>query len=139
MGRHGEDRFGCDPWTAWLWKSSSTKRKENGGIRVGNGFTVAAGPLIPWKFICRLPASPVAATSSSPTLMANSEYEESWSDPEIEVYSGTGLQLAGPSEVSVDTLARFSGRLSEEIASGVANQEIQIAVDGQPASFARLH
>ena len=45
---------------------------------------------------------------------SNDDYEESWSDPEIGVYSGTELEFSGPSEISVDEEGTFRGRLTEE-------------------------
>ena len=107
------------------------EKKENGGVKVGTG-TAERGR---FSVDIRLPAR--FARGSYQLIahaLANSEYEESWSDPEIKVYSSTGLELTGPAEVSVDTAAQFSGRLSEEVAGGVANQEIQITVDGQPTA-----
>ena len=109
------------------------ERKENGGIKVGTGsvergrFSVAVH--LPTRF-ARGGYQLIAHA------MANSEYEESWSDPEIKVYSGTGLQLAGPAEVSVDTVAEFSGQLSEEVAGGLVDREILITIDGRLASRA---
>ena len=107
------------------------EKKENGGVKVGMG-TAERGR---FSVEIRLPAR--FARGSYQLIahaLANSEYGESWSDPEIKVYSGTGLQLTGPAEVSVDTAAQFSGQLSEGLSSGVANQEIQITVGGQPAA-----
>ena len=63
--------------------------------------------------------------------LGNAIYGESWSDPEIEVYSGTGLKLMGPATVSVDTTAIFAGQLSEESGAVITDQEILIAIDGQ--------
>ena len=107
------------------------KKKENGGIKIGTGAVergrYSAEVHLPTRF-ARGGYQLIAHA------MGNSEYEESWSDPEIKVYSGTGLQLAGPSEVSVDTIAQFSGQLAEEVAGSLADQEIQISIDGQLAS-----
>ncbi len=107
------------------------EKKENGGIKIGTGavergrFSVEAN--LPTRFTR-------GGYQLIAHAVANAEYEESWSDPEIKVYSGTGLQLAGPSEVSVDTIAHFSGQLSEEVAGVLADREIQITIDDQPAS-----
>ena len=62
--------------------------------------------------------------------VGNKRYEESWSDPDISVYSGSGIRLTGPSEVPVDVEAVFTGRLSEDTGRGVPDRQIQIAVDG---------
>ena len=65
--------------------------------------------------------------------VGNSEYSESWSDPEITVYSGTNVQLTGPTAVSVDTLVRFAGRLTGDVDGDLANREVQVSVDAQAA------
>ena len=60
-------------------------------------------------------------------------FEESWSDPDISVFSGTGLELTGPTRVPVDDEAEFSGKLTEETGEGVAGSELEIVVDGTVA------
>ena len=62
--------------------------------------------------------------------VANTHFEESWSDPDISVFSGTGIELTGPTRVPVDGVAEFSGRLSEETGSGIPGRELEIIVDG---------
>ena len=107
------------------------EKKENGGIKVGTGSVERGRFSVEVHLPTRFARGGYQLIAHA---MANSEYEESWSDPEIKVYSGTSLQLAGPAEVSVDTVAQFSGQLSEEVAGDLANQEIQITIDGQQAS-----
>ena len=63
--------------------------------------------------------------------VANEEYVESWSDPDITVYSESGLQLTGPSEISVDAQALFRGKLLDDTGSGVADMEVKVVVDGR--------
>ena len=65
--------------------------------------------------------------------VANAHFEESWSDPDISVFSGTGLELTGPTRVPVDDEAEFSGKLTEETGEGVAGSELEIVVDGTVA------
>ena len=105
------------------------KKKENGGVKVGTGAAERGRFTVDIRLPARFARGSYQLIAHA---LANSEYEESWSDPEIKVYSSTGLELTGPAEVSVDTVAQFSGRLSEEVAGALANQEIQITVDGQP-------
>ena len=104
------------------------EEKENGGIKVGTGSVERGRFSVEVHLPTRFARGGYQLIAHA---MANSEYEESWSDPEINVYSGTGLQLTGPAEVSVDTVAQFSGQLSEEVAGGLADREIQITIDGQ--------
>ena len=107
------------------------EEKENGGIKVGTGSVERGRFSVEVHLPTRFARGGYQLIAHA---IANSEYEESWSDPEINVYSGTGLQLTGPAEVSVDTVAQFSGQLSEEVTGGLADREIQITVDGQQTS-----
>ncbi len=107
------------------------EKKENGGVKVGTGAVERGRYSVEVHLPTRFARGGYQLIAHA---VGNSEYEESWSDPEIKVYSGTGLQLAGPSEVSVDTIAQFSGQLSEEVAGSLADREIQITIDGQLAS-----
>ena len=47
-------------------------------------------------------------TSSSPTPSAMDSTADSWSDPDVTVYSESGLQLTGPGELAVDVPAVFT-------------------------------
>ena len=107
------------------------EKKENGGIKIGTGAVERGRFSVEVHLPIRFARGGYQLIAHA---MGNSEYEESWSDPEIKVFSGTGLQLAGPSEVPVDTVAQFSGQLSEEVAGSLADREIQITIDGQPTS-----
>ena len=102
--------------------------KENGGIEVGSG-TTADG-----KFEVEL-RIPRTFTAGSYQLIAhaiaNETYTESWSDPEIGVYSTTGLEFTGPAEIAVDVPAKFSGRLTQDDGEPVDNREVQVQVDGR--------
>ena len=103
-------------------------KKENGGIEVGSG-TTARG-----KFEVEL-RIPRTFTAGSYQLIAhaiaNETYSESWSDPEIGVYSTTGLEFTGPAEIAVDVPAKFSGRLTQDDGEPVDNREVQVQVDGR--------
>ena len=63
--------------------------------------------------------------------VASEEYEESWSDPDITVYSESGLQLTGPSEIPVDTQALFRGKLLDDTGGGIGEMEVRVVVDGR--------
>ncbi len=103
-------------------------KKENGGIKVGSGATVRG------KFQVQL-RIPRTFTAGSYQLIAhaiaNETYSESWSDPEIGVYSTTGLEFTGPAEIAVDVPAKFSGRLTQDDGEPVDNREVQVQVDGR--------
>ena len=63
--------------------------------------------------------------------IANSAFDESWSDPEIAVYSGTGIHFIGPSELAVDVPATYRGRLTEETGAPIGGQGVLIAVEDE--------
>ncbi len=102
--------------------------KEHGGTIIGET-TVQRG-----NFRAEV-ALPSSMNRGSYQLLAhavgNEEYVESWSDPDITVYSESGIQLTGPGEVPVDTQALFRGKLLDDTGSGVANFELQVSVDGR--------
>ena len=62
----------------------------------------------------------------------NDRFNESWSDPDVTVFSRSGLQLSGPSQVPIGVDAIFHGRLSEDNDAGAANRELAVTVDGAP-------
>ena len=101
--------------------------KEHGGIKIGT----AVSQFGRWTAEVRMPIDvkrgPYQLLARA---MKNEQFNESWSDPDITVYSGTGIELTGPARIPVDTAAEFSGRLTEEIGTGVEGQELSIVVDG---------
>ncbi len=102
--------------------------KEHGGTRIGET-TVDRGN---FQAEVTLPSS--MSRGSYQLLahaLANEQYLESWSDPDITVYSESGLQLTGPGEIPVDTQALFRGKLLDDSGGGVANLELQVSVDGR--------
>ena len=62
--------------------------------------------------------------------VGNDRYVESWSDPGISVYSESGMELFGVTEVDVDTEARFQGRLYDDAGAGVPDLELTVSIDG---------
>ena len=101
--------------------------KEQGGTIIGTAVTRFGT----WSAEVRMPREmergPYQLLARA---VANTHFEESWSDPDISVFSGTGIELTGPTRVPVDNEARFSGRLSEETGSGIPGRELEIIVDG---------
>ena len=61
---------------------------------------------------------------------SNDDYEESWSDPEIGVYSGTEMEFSGPSEISVDEEGTYQGRLMEETGGSLGGRTIRVNIQG---------
>ena len=105
------------------------RKKEHGGVRVGSSVThqgrFSVEVLLPVQF-AKGSYQVIAHAMGSPG------YGESWSDPEITVYSGTRIDLQGPAEISVGAPVEFHGRLSEEIGRAVAHQELLVKIDGTP-------
>ena len=62
--------------------------------------------------------------------VGNDRYVESWSDPGIAVYSESGMELFGVTEVDVDTEARFQGRVYDDAGAGVPDLELTVSIDG---------
>ncbi len=102
--------------------------KEHGGIKIGE----TTSQLGKFQTEVTLPSSmergPFQLLAHA---VGNEQYAESWSDPDITVYSESGIQLTGPEEVPVDTEALFRGKLMDDTGIGVANLELQVAVDGR--------
>ena len=102
--------------------------KEHGGILIGE--TIAQNGRFEADVIV-----PSSLERGSYQLLAhavaNDQYEESWSDPDITVYSESGLQLTGPSEVPVDTQALFRGKLLDDTGGGVGDMDVKVLVDGR--------
>ena len=61
--------------------------------------------------------------------VGNERYLESWSDPDVTVYSESGLELTGPQEVAVDSPAVFSGIFRDDTGSGVPDVELGVTID----------
>lgn len=104
------------------------EEKENGGWRLGSGPTSGG------RFQIDVTV-PVSFEGGDYQLIAhavgNDDYEGSWSDPEIGVYSGTELEFIGPSEISVDAESDFKGRLMDESGDSMAGRFIQVSIDGE--------
>ena len=62
--------------------------------------------------------------------VGNDRYVESWSDPGIAVYSDSGMELFGVTEVDVDSEARFQGRVYDDAGAGVPDLELTVSIDG---------
>ena len=65
--------------------------------------------------------------------VGNERYIESWSDPDIKVFSGNRIELSGPAEVALNARAVFNGMLIEDSGRGVAGRELTVTFDGNTA------
>ncbi len=65
--------------------------------------------------------------------VGNERFIESWSDPDIKVFSGNRIELSGPAEVALNARAVFNGMLIEDSGRGVAGRELTVTFDGNTA------
>ena len=104
------------------------EEKVNGGVKIGSGITedgrFEIEILVPTEF-------EGGSYQLIAHAIANSNFNESWSDPEISIYSGSEFELTGPTELPVDTEAVFRGKLFEETGRPLAGREIRVSIDGQ--------
>ena len=101
--------------------------KEHGGTLIGTTVTRSGR----WSAEVRIPGDmELGAYQLLARAVENDYYYESWSDPDITVYSGSGLELTGPTRVPVDDEAAFEGRLSDDRGVGLENREMVVSVDG---------
>ena len=101
--------------------------KEHGGRLIGTTVTRSGS----WSAEVRIPRDmELGAYQLLARAVENDHFYESWSDPDITVYSGSGLELTGPTRVPVDDEAAFEGRLSDDGGMGLENREMVVSVDG---------
>ena len=129
------------PFTVGGWVNSVTGRfvdgmkveiyvnetKEHGGTKIGETVTRQG------RYEVEVQLPPSLELGSWQLLARAVEmdgFNESWSDPDITVFSASGLRLTGPSKVPVDVEAVFTGRLSEDTGAGASGREITVAVNG---------
>ena len=102
--------------------------KEHGGTKIGEA-SVQGGN---YNATVRIPSSlPRGDYQLIAHAIGNGQYRESWSDPDVTVYSESGLQLSGPGEVAVDVPAIFTGRFMDDTGGGAADLPMQVSVDGR--------
>ncbi len=102
--------------------------KEHGGAKVGETVTSEGA----FQAEVRIPAR---FEPGSYQLLAravgNDRFLESWSDPDVGVYSTSGLSLTGLKQVPVDVEATFEGRLAEDTGEAIVGEEITVSIDGR--------
>ena len=102
--------------------------KANGGLRVGSGMVENGRYTIEVSI-------PPAVDRGKYQLIAHAigteTHIESWSDPDIAVFSKSGLVLSGPQEVDVGTAAVFRGQVTEDTGDGVEGIPLTLVIDGR--------
>ncbi len=102
--------------------------KEHGGTLIGTG-TASEGT---FEIEVVVPSDlDLGSYQLIAHAIATEDYRESWSDPEIGVYSGTQFELTGPTELPVETEATFIGKLFEENGVAIGNHNVTVRVDGR--------
>ena len=102
--------------------------KANGGLRVGSGM-VENG-----RYSIEIEIPPSLDRGNYQLIahaIGNEKYNESWSDPDIAVFSKSGLVLSGPQEVDVGTAAVFRGQVTEDTGDGVEGIPLTLVIDGR--------
>ena len=102
--------------------------KEHGGTKIGQTTAEGGNFMTGVNLPSSMPRGPYQLLAH---VVGNDQYVESWSDPDITVYSESGIQLTGPGEVPIDTQALFHGKLLDDTGGGVSNQELQVSVNGR--------
>ena len=102
--------------------------KEHGGIKVGESESSLDGYVASVVLPDGVELGPYQLLARA---VGNDDYNESWSDPDITVFSGSGLELTGPSEVTIDVEATFTGNLSDDAGEAVADTNLAVFIDGE--------
>ena len=104
--------------------------KEHGGTKIGTT-TSRSGR---FEAEVQLPAGmELGGYQLLARAVGNDRFNESWSDPDIKVFSGNRIELSGPAEVALNAAALFEGRLIEDAGQGVAGRELAVTFDGNAA------
>ena len=102
--------------------------KDHGGTKIGTAVTRFGG----FQASAEIPTGlKLGSYQLLARAVANEDFNGSWSDPDITVFSASGLELTGPAEVPVDVEAVFHGRVTDDTGAGVADRHVSVTVDGQ--------
>ena len=101
--------------------------KEHGGTKLGEAVTSQGR----FQAEVKLPAYiELGSYQLLARAVGNEQYNDSWSDPDVGVFSSSGMALTGPKEIPVDVEATFKGRLTEDTGEGRAEEELSVSIDG---------
>lgn len=101
--------------------------KEHGGTKIGETSSRSGH----FRAVAQLPpAIELGDYQLLARAVGNSLFNESWSDPDVQVFSGNKIELAGPVEVERNALAAFEGRVTDDSELGVDGREIEVTFDG---------
>ncbi|MBI4306686.1 MAG: transglutaminase domain-containing protein, partial [Chloroflexi bacterium] len=99
--------------------------KANGGTLVGTGSVTQSRFRVQILVPSELPVGKYQVIAHT---AGNNRFAESWSDPEIEVFSGTNILLRGPADPLVGEAARFSGSLTTEGGQPIEGAEVAVQI-----------
>lgn len=102
--------------------------KANGGLRIGSGL-VRNG-----QYSVEVEIPPSLERGNYQLIahaIGNDSYNESWSDPDITVFSQSGLVFSGPQEINVGAVAVFRGQVMEDNGTGVSGIPVSAIIDGR--------
>ena len=101
--------------------------KEHGGTKIGET-TSRSG-----RFAAEAQLPPTMELGDYQLLaraVGNSLFNESWSDPDVQVVSGNKIELSGPTEVEPGAVAEFSGRVTDDSELGISQRVIKVTSNG---------
>jgi transglutaminase-like putative cysteine protease/HEAT repeat protein len=104
--------------------------KEHGGTKIGETSSRSGR----FRAVAQLPpAMELGDYQLLARAVGNSLFNESWSDPDIQVFSGNKIELTGPVEVELNAEAAFDGTVTDDSERGVVGREIEVRFDGRTA------
>ena len=101
--------------------------KEHGGTKIG----VTSSRSGRFEAVAQLPPGmELGDYQLLARAVGNSLFNESWSDPDVQVFSGNKIELTGPAQVDLNAVAAFDGTVTDDSERGVAGREIEVTFDG---------
>ncbi len=101
--------------------------KEHGGTKIG----VTTSRSGNYRAVAQLPADmELGDYQLLARAVGNSLFNESWSDPDVQVFSGNKIELSGPATIDRNAPAVFNGRITDDSEDGVAGRQIDVRFDG---------
>ena len=97
--------------------------KEHGGTKIGK----TTSRLGRFEALAELPPHlELGGYQLLARAVGNSQFNESWSDPDIQVFSGSQFELSGPTEADLYAEAEFAGRLTDDTDEALADRVIEV-------------